>query len=505
MSKLVLIFSFFFLLTISCSVTGQNKTGCTIVDSWHYSKVFAEARNYRIFLPAGYFKDPTKKYPVIYFLHGWSQRYFGSSNHYADFDKGDENDGDNIASYVSSHDVIVVKSDGYNRSTDEEYYVRPYNIGPVETYRQFPVYYPELINYIDNSHHTIANREHRAIAGLSMGGFMAFWIAGKQPDLFSATGSFCGSPEFEAGPEDFPAEYRHIDMYKNYGGMNVRLHYGDSDFIRSYHRNMDRVWPQVMDNYESRIYHAGHSTCGLGDMFNSLLKTFAHPVPRPSQWNHFDVYPEFSVWGYEMSSNRIDPGFTMLENVDRNGFRCTVREFLPNGELIPFVNLTITTAALYEKNQLYVINDVNITNLKTNVKTIRSDSMGRLKISINGSIHEIGINKKIARPNICIASVEIANMKWATDHKEVSVSIKLLNKGLSAAKNITAKLTVERSGTNIIQGLSQFHNIAINEIKNSPLPFIFLVNSDTIEIVKFKLTIHDDSNNEWVIFLKYQY
>ncbi len=42
---------------------------------------------------------------------------------------------------------------------DEEYYVRPYNIGPVETFRQFPTYFPELINYIDNHYHTIANRD----------------------------------------------------------------------------------------------------------------------------------------------------------------------------------------------------------------------------------------------------------------------------------------------------------------------------------------------------------
>lgn len=502
MNKYTFIIGFLFLLTISFRVTGQNAGGCTIIDSWHYSNVFAEARNYRIFLPSGYFSNPKKKYPVIYFLHGWSQRYFGSSDHYADFDKGDENKGDNIASYVSSHDVIVVKSDGYNRRVDEEYYVRPYNIGPVETFRQFPIYFPELINYIDSHYHTIANREHRAISGLSMGGFMTFWIAGKHPDLFSAAGSFCGSPEFEVGPKNFPVEYRHIDMYKNYAGMDVRLHYGDSDFIRSYHQDMNRVWGQLMDNYESKIYHAGHSTCGLGEMFESFLKTFAHPPSRPVQWNHFDVYPEFSVWDYKVSSDRIAPGFTMLENVDKNGFRCTVREFVPGGELMPFVNLSITTAALYEKNQLYVINDIDINNLKTIQKILRSDSSGRLKISINGSLHEIGINKQPAKPNICIASVEITNMKWATQDKVVSVSIKLLNKGLAAAKNIKATLTVGRSSTNVIQGKSQFGNIAVNEIKNSRLPFTFQVNSDTIEIVKFKLTTHDESNVERANFFE---
>ena len=67
-------------------------------------------------------------------MHGWSQRSFGDGGQaYASFDKGDQNNGDNIANFVSAHEVIVVKSDGYNRSADEKYYVRPYNIGPVET------------------------------------------------------------------------------------------------------------------------------------------------------------------------------------------------------------------------------------------------------------------------------------------------------------------------------------------------------------------------------------
>src|SRR5688572_17616185 len=115
--------------TISTFAQVNNKGKVAIIDAQHYSNVFAEIRNYRIFLPPSYADSPTKRYPVIYFYHGWSQRYFGSSDHYADFDVGDENKGDNIANFVAGHDVIVVKADGYNRSPDEKYYVRPYNIG----------------------------------------------------------------------------------------------------------------------------------------------------------------------------------------------------------------------------------------------------------------------------------------------------------------------------------------------------------------------------------------
>ena len=206
----------------------QASAQVTITDERHYSSVFGETRNFRAFLPKGYFDQPRKKYPVIYFMHGWSQRYFGSGeDNYAAYDLGMDNNGDNIEKFVAEHDVIVIKSDGYNRSAKEDYYKRPYNVGPVETYRQFPIYFEELINYIDGYFHTINDRSYRAITGLSMGGFMAYLIGGKYPHLFTAVGSFCPSAEFFIGPLDFPVEYNHQFLYKNYDGLNVFLHYGD--------------------------------------------------------------------------------------------------------------------------------------------------------------------------------------------------------------------------------------------------------------------------------------
>src|SRR6478609_3284304 len=140
----------FFLILSAFHANAQFADKVTILDSRHYSKVFGEIRNYRIFLPPGYFDNVQKRYPVIYFLHGWSQRYFGDGGQkFDEFDKGADNKGDNIANFVSTHPVIVVKSDGYNRVPGEQYYLRPYNIDPVETFRQFPLYYPELIDYID--------------------------------------------------------------------------------------------------------------------------------------------------------------------------------------------------------------------------------------------------------------------------------------------------------------------------------------------------------------------
>lgn len=490
-----------FLLVFNTSVA-SDPNGVTIIDSRHYSTVFGEIRNYRVFLPPGYSENPTKRYPVIYFFHGWSQRYFGSSDPYGDFDKGDENGGDNIANFVSKNEVIVVKPDGYNRSPDEKYYVRPYNVSPVETYRQFPLYFPELVEHIDSHYLTIADRGHRGISGLSMGGFMTFWIGGKYPHLLSAAGNFCGSPEFIAGPKDFPVEYRHLDMYNNYGGMNVRLHYGDKDFIRGYHDDLNKVWPQVIDNYDFKMFDAAHSTCGMGEMLSFILKTFDNPPARPAQWDHIDVYPEFSVWDYEVMTDRTVPGFTILENVDERGFNVSVREFLPDGELFSFVKLSVKTPPLYEKDQWYTINDIDTRTSKATQSNVRSDGQGRLTIHLNGSSHQIGINEKTDKPSLSVTAVGLQGSRWATHGQDIKVAIKVVNKGLSPAKNIRATLTPTRQTARVTQADVSFNEIAVNETKTGNASFSFLVAADSVEIERFKITLRDDKKNEWVDFFE---
>ncbi len=469
----------------------------TIIDSRHYSNVFGEIRNFRIFLPPGYFENPEKRYPVIYFYHGWSQRYFGSGpDSYNSFEKGDDNGGDNIANFVAGHDVIVVTPDGYNRRPDEEYYLRPYNVLPVETFRQYPVYFPELVAFIDATYKTIPDREHRAVSGLSMGGFMSFWIGGKYPQLISAIGNFCGSDEFVVGPRDFPAEYRHMDMFNNYDGIKVRLNYGNEDFIRFYHRDLNNIWTMVMDNYECKIYPAAHSTCGMGEMFSFLLRAFENPLPRPEIWSHTDVYPDFSVWGWDVRTDRDISGFTVLDNVGKKGFCSSVREFLPDGELMPFVNVSIVSHSIYEPNSEYTVSDLDLRVMKNSSSVIKSDDKGRLRFTIDGSRHEIGISKKDDTPDLVILSVAAGTDNIARCGRDVQLSLTLLNRGNKAAEGVHAVLTPFRKSAAVLKGLTDPGKIAANGtsvIKS----FVFRVDNDSIQIEKFKLTLSDKNGNLW--------
>lgn len=459
-----------------------------IVDAYHYSTVFAENRNYRIFLPTDY-NTSTKKYPVIYFLHGWGQRYFGEGAYkYAGYDSANDNKGDNIGNYVAAHDVIVVKADGYNRGKEEPYYPRPYNIGPVETYRQFPLYINELVAYIDDHYRTIADRRHRAISGLSMGGFMSFWIIGKYPDRFCAAGNFCGSPEFFVGPKDFPAEYRHLDMYRNFDGVKLQLHYGDKDFIRQYHEEMNASWLPIMDNYHSKMFPAEHSTCGMSEMFDSLMAVFIHPSPQPSIWSHSDVYPNFEVWGYSVSSDRTVPGFTVLENVSKKGFRCAIREFIPDGGILSNVMLSLVTDSVYKKNSSYRVTDIDHHSGRRKHYIAVTDSKGRLHISFSGSLHDIGISDEADEPDIVLDSTITVNQSWPVAGEDIQLRLRLLNRGNAVAQDIRLTMQAARSTTKILNGHARIARIGPGDAGENEIPFVIRTD-DSAQAAKLNLSI----------------
>ncbi|GJM29774.1 MAG: hypothetical protein DHS20C17_24090 [Cyclobacteriaceae bacterium] len=507
-----MLFSFFWftgLLVAAQSLNPSKNSDPRILDTWHYSQVFNEIRNYRVFFPRGYFTDPSKRYPVIYFFHGWAQRYFGSVvDYYAQYDKGTDNDGDNMLNFVSNHQVIIVKLDGYDQSEPAQYNLTPYNVGKPETFRQFPLYFQEFVKYFDGRYRTIPDRTRRAVSGLSMGGFMSFWLSGKYPHLVSAAGSFCGSPEFHVGPVNMPVEYKHANMYGNYAGVNVWLHYGDQDNLRFYHRDLNKIWPEVMDNYQFRIYPAAHITCGLGDMFRSFMETFKDPPEKPQTWDHIDVYPEFTIWDYHISSNRFLPGYTILENVNEKGFTCSVRNFLPDGELMPFTKLVVTTAPIYQPDQEYTIHDIEAGHYS--IDTIRSDQQGRLKILLNGAIHhiginQIGINQTNGMPFVGIFSATITNLPVAVTGEPVEFSISVLNKGSGPAKLVKAELEAFKPElVNVLSNTSFIDHLAVGEVIESSEPFSFQVNDNSIEIVKFKITMTDQSGNQWNEFFEMQ-
>jgi hypothetical protein len=411
-----------------------------IQDRTHASEVLGETRHYRIFLPPDY-ATSEKRYPVIYWFHGWSERYNKPVDNPKDrnYDEGSDYGGDTIAAYVGAHPVIVVKWDGYNPRTKDEKYPRPYNISPVETQRQFPLYFPELVDYIDSSYRTIADREHRATSGLSMGGFMSFWVAGKYPDMISSASNFMGSSEFFVGPRGFPVEYRHDEMADNYDGVRARLVTGSKDFIRFYHRQMIALWRYTRPYFETEEFDFDHGTPGISKTFDFHMHAFQDPLPRPAVWTHADVYPNFTIWDWNVVSTRRQPGITVLSNVSKTGFRSAVREWLPEGGLMPQVQLTLQSPRLYGQLKTYTVTMVRLRDGQTRRVQVKADVEGRLQFKLDGDEYEVGITGTPPEPVVALAGYHVESGEWATAGLPVKVNVRFTNKGTAVSKPLTLR------------------------------------------------------------------
>jgi pimeloyl-ACP methyl ester carboxylesterase len=439
----------------------------TIQDRVEFSQILGETRNFRIFLPPDY-PTSAKRYPVIYWFHGYSERYNKPVDDppNRNYDSGADYGGDNIANFVSKHDVIVVKWDGFNPRFNGDNYKRPYNISPVETSRQFPLYFPELVDFIDANYRTIADREHRATAGLSMGGFMSFWIAGKYPQLVSSASSFMGSPEFFVGPRDFPVEYSHDFLYGNYAGVRTRLVTGSRDFIQFYHRQMNDIWKFARDWHETEDFDSDHGTPGMAKTLEFHMNAFAHPLPRPAIWNHADVYPNFAVWGWEIASDRKQPGFTALSNVSATGFRSAVREWLPGGATIPTVKLSIETDKLYPPHKPQTITIVRLRdgNVRRQIVTVGAE--GRLAIDLDGDEYEVGISPG---PVLALDGYKLDGAAWATAGVPLQFRMRIWNKGATPAKPATLRWLSPNPGVDISPMSSDLPAIAAGQSTELPL------------------------------------
>ncbi|HTM47549.1 MAG TPA: alpha/beta hydrolase-fold protein [Bryobacteraceae bacterium] len=426
-----------------------------ISDRNHASEVLRETRNFRIFLPGDYGEN-TKRYPVIYWFHGYGERHNKPIKD-RNYDTGEDYWGDTIGAYVSKHDLIVVKLDGYNPRTPKEEYVRPWNIGPVETERQFPLYFPELVAYIDANYRTIADRNHRATAGLSMGGFMSFWVAGKYPHLVSSASNFMGSSEFFVGTRRLDVEYRHDEMSGNYDGVRTRLVTGTKDFIQFFHRRMNAIWLFTNPGFETHDYEFDHGTPRMAATLDFHMNAFAKPLPKPAAWNHIDVYQFFDVWGWSVASDRRSPGFTALENVSKSGFRCAVREWVPGGSVMPKVKLSISTDRLYPPRSPQTITIVRLRDGKVRRLALKADAEGRLTVDMDGEDQEVGISPGGV---LALSSYRVEGEPWATVRRPVKIRARFWNKGAAGLAAQTVRWETPNPSVGIPEAVSKLPAMA---------------------------------------------
>lgn len=132
-----------------------------------------------VYLPASYSSNSKKNYPVVYFLHGYTDddaKFYGFKKHWMALPPIL----DTVFSKDPAHEMIVVTPDAYTRFQGSMYS----NSVTTGNWEDFVA--KELVAYVDNHYRTIASKESRGLCGHSMGGYGALRIGEKNPDVFSA-------------------------------------------------------------------------------------------------------------------------------------------------------------------------------------------------------------------------------------------------------------------------------------------------------------------------------
>lgn len=157
---------------------------------WYDSPTLKTKRRMTVYTPAGY--DKGGKYPVLYLLHGAG----GDEDAWTTLGRAAQIL-DNLIAAGKAKPMIVVMPNG-NANCDaapgewDKGMYKPTFMGhnaskPIASTEES---FKDIVNYIDKNYRTKANKQNRAICGLSMGGGHSYGISKLYPDMFNYVGLF---------------------------------------------------------------------------------------------------------------------------------------------------------------------------------------------------------------------------------------------------------------------------------------------------------------------------
>ena len=133
-------------------------------------------RDVSIYLPPSYATDRTRRYPVVYLLHGFTDsddRWFGPKQHFINIPSVADK-----ALSKGGREMIIVMPNAYT-AYQGSMYSTSVTTGDWDRFVT-----EDLVSYIDTHYRTIPQPASRGLAGHSMGGYGAIRIAMKHPEVF---------------------------------------------------------------------------------------------------------------------------------------------------------------------------------------------------------------------------------------------------------------------------------------------------------------------------------
>ena len=435
------------LLLSACRPAPESKSNHAYQDLTHYSQTFKRPKNYRLYLPHAYAENDTSRFPVIYFFHGWGGRYNSDDNAKLAYDS--------LQKLVDKYQVLLVMWDG-NMDEKEP---RPYNVGNHDDVKfavQLNDYFPELIGHIDSTFRTRNEKWSRGIIGFSMGGFMSYFLGGKYPDKVGAAVAMTGSPEFFVGNPERHTLYPLRYTFDNLREVKLRFHNSTADELTYLNTEVKEgaQWNGGL-SFDYWQFEGGHMVDLPGEtrVFERAMafvtEAFRQPLNTSEEWTHHDLYPQFDIYGYDVRSNMMRPGFISLKHVKPSGFGIETRKWLPDGPTMDSVKVEVTTPALYPPNAL-----MHIVKLRSDIRVaaennLRADAQGRLHFLLDGASYEIGISPAGSPyAGVIATDYTIPGKRRLLRPGNNTVSLVLLNRG-SIQQDVTVTLTSTDSSISI--------------------------------------------------------
>lgn len=217
-------------------------------ERWYHSNTTGQWRRIYVYTPPGYDTARDTRYPVLYLQHGAGEDERGWSNQgHAGFIM------DNLIAEKRAQPMLVVMERGYASKPGAPVGGAPG--GQPNFNRMFQAFdeveTKDLIPYIDANFRTLADRDHRALAGLSMGGMQSYLIGLNHLDQFSYIGGFSGAGGGFGGGA-FDPKTAHNGVMADADAFNKRVHLlflsvgtvepqRMQDSVRGYHDNLTKA------------------------------------------------------------------------------------------------------------------------------------------------------------------------------------------------------------------------------------------------------------------------
>ncbi len=192
-----------------------TETAGRVESHTYFSPVVGGDQTYRIYLPPCY-DQSDERYPVVYLLHGW---YFTDS-HWDDLG-ADETADIGIEAGIYPPFIIVMPRG------IQEFYVQ--TSGGDHSFEAQLV--NDLLPHIDATYRTRAEREGRAIGGISRGGVWSLEIGFRHPDLFSSVGAHSPALSLNRAPQVY--DPLHLVDDPRVATLHIYLDAGDADWART--------------------------------------------------------------------------------------------------------------------------------------------------------------------------------------------------------------------------------------------------------------------------------